>query len=87
MSIFIRIKYNKLWGDKKHYTKLILSDIVIDGLNEEVIEDLKRNLASMYRHYLRTNEIEIYFNGEKLSFKNYGILRGKKVYGDNKEID
>ncbi len=74
-------------NDNSHYTKLILNELSIDGLNEDLIQDLKSNLASMYRHYIRTNEIDICFNDEKLKFKSYGILRGKKVYGNKEEID
>lgn len=81
------VAYPKIIGNNEHYTRLILEEIIIDGINEKVIEDLKENLASMYRHYIRNDEIDIYFNDEKLTFKKYGVLRGKKEYGDNKEIN
>jgi len=73
--------------NKEHYTKLVLRDLVIDGTSEKLLEELRENLSSMYRHYLRDKEIEIIFNRKKLSFKKYETLRGKKEYGDNKEIE
>lgn len=81
------IVYPRTLNNAEHYTKLILKDLVIDGTNETIVEELKEHLASMYRYYIRDNEIEIYFNDEKLNFKKYEILRGAKAYGDNKEID
>lgn len=81
------IAYPTKVEDNNHYTKITLQDLVIDGIDERIVEDLKENLASMYRHYIRDDQIDIYFNGEKLSFKKYDVLRAKKVYGDEKEID
>ena len=73
--------------DKTHYTKLILENINFDGTDVRIINELKENLSSMYRYYLRDKEIEIFFNKEKLSFEKFEVLKGCKVYGDNKEIN
>ncbi len=81
------IVYPRAVDNKEHYTKLILDELVLDGINEKTIEDLKENLASMYRYHIRDEEVEIYFNNEKLNFKKYDILIGKRTYGDNKEIE
>ena len=49
-----------------------------------MVEDIRDHLASMYRHYIRNDEIDIYFNNKKLSFKKYDIFSAKKVYGENR---
>lgn len=82
------IAYPREMNNKDHYTKIILEKLdPIDTENEKMVKDIKSNLTSMYRHYIRNDEIEIYFNGEKLSFKKYDVWVGEKVYGDNKEIE
>lgn len=71
---------------KDHYTTLVLEEITIDGEDKRALQEIKENLASMYRLYLRKKDIELYFNGDKLSFEPYIPLKGKKMYGDNKEV-
>ena len=81
------IAYPTEVNNNEHYTKIILEKLdPIDTTNEKMTEDIKNNLASMYRHYIRNDKIDIYFNNQKLSFKKYDTWKGKKVYGDNKEI-
>jgi len=78
------IAYPRNVENKEHYTKIILENLAtIDLTNEQMVEDLKNNLASMYRHYIRNDEVEIYFNKKKLIFKVYEILNAKSVYGTN----
>lgn len=83
------IAYPTKVENNEHYTKIILENLAtVDVTNDQMISDIKEHLASMYRHYLRKDEIEIKFDGKKLIFKDFGILKAKKVYGDNpKEIE
>lgn len=73
--------------NQDHYTKLILEKIIFDGADKRKVEELKENLSSMYRCYLRENKIEIYLNGTKLEFPKSEFLKAKKVYGDEKEVE
>ena len=38
------------------------------------MDKLRRHLSSIYRKFIRNNEVDIYVNGEKLSCPNYEIL-------------
>jgi hypothetical protein len=81
------VAYPREVDNNKHYTKIVFEKLdPIDTTNEKMVEDIKNNLASMYRHYIRNDELEIYFNNEKLSFKKYDLWAGEKEYGDNKNI-
>jgi hypothetical protein len=82
------IAYPTEINNNNHYTKIILEKLdPIDTTNEDMIEDIKSNVTSMYRHYIRDNEIDIYFNNEKLSFKKYDVLVANKVYGKDRNTE
>lgn len=58
-----------------HYTKIELSNLSKNAPKTTIsIDKLKKHLASIYRSFLRTNEIEIFVNGEKLVAPDYKIL-------------
>lgn len=58
----------------EHYTKIILSNLSKNAPSTNQMDKIRRHLSSIYRKFLRTNEIEIYVNGEKLEAPNYEIL-------------
>lgn len=58
-----------------HYTKIELSNLSKNAPKTTIsIDKLIKHLASIYRNFLRTNEIEIFVNGEKLVAPDYKIL-------------
>lgn len=59
---------------EKHYTKIELINLSENGPRTNSFEKVIRYLSSIYRVYLRNDEIEIYVNGNKLEAPNYEIL-------------
>lgn len=59
--------------DRKHGTRIIITK-TWPQIKESSIEALKSGIASIYRYFLRKNEIKIFVNGEMLSFDNYEVL-------------
>jgi hypothetical protein len=57
-----------------HYTKIELSNLSKNAPKINSMEKVKKHLASIYRHFLKTGEIEIYVNGTKLEPPHYEIL-------------
>lgn len=65
--------------NNEHGTRIIITDmwpqIKRDGLKElDGFKSLKKGIASIYRYYLRRDEIQIYVNGDMLTFENYEVL-------------
>lgn len=58
----------------EHYTKIILTDLSNHAPSTNQMDKVRRHLASIYRKFIRQNEIEIIVNGEKLSSPSYEIL-------------
>lgn len=56
-----------------HFTEIILRRLTENGKNKQ-LEKLKKHVSSIHRNLLRTGELEIIFNGEKLSFIDPKIL-------------
>lgn len=59
---------------EKHYTKIELTNLSKNAPKINSMEKVKKHLASIYRHFLKTGEIEIYVNGAKLEPPHYEIL-------------
>lgn len=59
---------------EEHYTKIVLTNLSQNAPKTNALETVKKHLASIYRSYLRTDEIIIYINGTKLEAPNYAIL-------------
>jgi len=77
-----------------HYTKIVLSKLSKNAPSPAQMDKIRRHLSSIYRKFLRTDEIEIFVNGEKLTAPNYEILNApyyKNADGENilwkKDID
>jgi len=58
----------------QHYTKITLSNLSHNAPSPYQMDKVKRHLASIYRKFLRNDEINIIVNGEKLAAPNYEIL-------------
>lgn len=58
----------------EHYTKIILSGLSNHAPTPNQMDKIRRHLSSIYRKFIRNDEIDIIVNGEKLSYPNYEIL-------------
>jgi hypothetical protein len=54
----------------EHYTIIKISNLNQRLKNKKTNDKVKRFLSSIYRQDIRTNEIEIFFNGELLAFED-----------------
>jgi len=77
-----------------HYTEIILSQLSHNSPSSNQMDKVRRHLSSIYRVFLRNNEIEIIINGESLEAPKYEVLNVpffNEVNGSNilwkKEID
>lgn len=59
---------------EEHYTKIVLTNLSKNAPRTSAMEKVKKHLSSIYRVFIRTDEIEIYVNGEKLVAPDYRIL-------------
>jgi hypothetical protein len=57
----------------RHFTEIRLWDLH-KSLHSETVGKMRRHLASMYRHFLRTGELVLEFNGEPLHFSEPKVL-------------
>ena len=70
---------------KKGFTIIELTNMH-NKLRTSTIKKIKTHLSSIYRCYLRTNKLEIVFNGEKLNFTGPKILKAVEAWPEgNKE--
>ena len=58
----------------EHYTCITLTDLSSNAPKPGQLDKIKRHLSSIYRHFLRDNDINIIVNGVELEAPNYGIL-------------
>lgn len=65
---------DKVAANRNHGTRITITD-TWPQIKKDNIEALKDGIASIYRYYLRKNEIQIFVNGEMLSFENYDVLK------------
>lgn len=60
---------------KIHGTSITISEVWPDTAIEHAEkEKLVKNIASIYRYYLRRGELQLYFDGQLLSFNDYEVL-------------
>lgn len=65
---------DKIIPGKKHGTNIVVTKMW-PQIKESSLQSLKDGIASIYRYYLRKKEIQIFVNGELLSFDNYEVLK------------
>ena len=58
----------------EHYTKIVLTNLSNHAPSTGQMDKIRRHLSSIYRKFIRSNEVDIYVNGEKLSCPSYDIL-------------
>lgn len=72
----------------EHYTKIVLYNLSKNAPSINQMDKIRRHLSSIYRKFIRTNEIEIIVNGELLEAPNYEILKAPYYKDpDGKEIE
>jgi hypothetical protein len=60
--------------EAEHYTEIILSELSHNAPSAHQMDKVRRHLASIYRIFLRNEEIKIIVNGENLQAPKYEIL-------------
>lgn len=68
-----------------HYTKIVLYNLSKNAPSTNQMDKIRRHLSSIYRKFLRTNEIEIIVNDERLEAPNYEILKAPYYKDPNGE--
>lgn len=71
---------DKFTPNQPHGTRVVITDMW-PQIKKNNLETIKNGIASIYRYYLRKNEIQIYVNGDMLSFENYEVLKAP-AYND-----
>lgn len=60
----------------EHYTNITLKNLSSNApTNPRQIQKIKDHLVSIYRIYIRKGELDLYFNGELLTYKDPQILK------------
>lgn len=57
-----------------HYTEIVIESPTRQFPSRRSLEKISEELSSIYRKFLRADEVDIYLNGEKLSFEESEIL-------------
>ena len=58
-----------------HYTEIVLSELSDNAPSNYQMDKIRRHLASIYRNFLRNEEIKITVNGENLYAPQFEILK------------
>ena len=81
-------------SESSHYTIVTIEESTKNSPSQKSIDKIKLDLASIYRQSLRANEMDLFVDGEPLSFDEYPVLEApfaKTPNGDRihwkKEID
>lgn len=85
---------NKLTDENEHYTVINIKELTEKAPSNRSIDKIKYELSSIYRKSLRSNEADIYVDGDKIIFEELEILKASPVKSPNspavtwkKEID
>ncbi|MDR2757483.1 MAG: ATP-binding protein [Planctomycetaceae bacterium] len=60
--------------EEVHYTKIVLSNLSNHAPTTNQMDKIRRHLSSIYRKFLRNNEIDIVVNDVYLTYPDYEIL-------------
>jgi hypothetical protein len=61
-------------SQKEHYTKIILSNLSSHAPSTNQMDKIRRHLSSIYRKFIREDEVKIYVNEQQLFYPDYEIL-------------
>lgn len=70
----------------EHYTEVLLEELSANAPSAYQLAAIKNHLASIYRKFLRSGEVEIYFNDEKLYYEEPDVLVAPKYDGSDPEL-
>ena len=71
--------------ETEHYTEVILEDLSLNAPSSRQLATIKNHLASIYRKFLRSGELEIFMNDEQLVFVESEILVAPRYNDDTSE--
>ena len=89
------LPYDEIYSsESSHYTIVTIEESTKNSPSQKSIDKIKLELASIYRQSLRANEMDLFVDGEPLSFDEYPVLEapfaktpnGDRIYW-KKEID
>lgn len=60
--------------ENEHYTKIVLSDLSKNAPSTSQMDKIRRHLSSIYRKFIRSDEVDIYLNDVLLEAPCYDIL-------------
>ena len=69
-----------------HYTEITLTKLSHNAPSNHQLDKTKRHLASIYRNFIRSGDLQLYINGELLTFDDPEILKSpyyKELNGEN----
>ena len=74
---------------RKHGTIISISELWPENvIKKDSVGDLIKNIASIYRYFIRNNEIRIYFEEQLLTFEEYNVLKAPSYKDpDGEEIE
>lgn len=72
-------------SSQEHYTIVTIKSPTKNSPSSKSIDKIKSELASIYRQSLRANEMDLFVNGELLSFDEYNILEAPFARTPNAE--
>ena len=61
-------------GRNEHFTRITLTVLSKNAPSASKMDKIRRHLSSIYRKFIRTQEIEIILNGEKLNSPSYEVM-------------
>ena len=70
----------------EHYTELTLTKLSHNAPSGHQLDKIKRHLASIYRNFIRSGNLDLYINEELLTFNDPEILKApyyKNLEGEN----
>jgi hypothetical protein len=70
---------------KEHYTRITLRQLSDNAPTSHQIDKIKRHLASIYRNFIRSGDLQLYINKELLIFDDPEILKANILW--KKSID
>jgi len=70
----------------EHYTKIVMSNLSNQAPKPSQMDKIRRHLSSIYRKFIKNDEIRIYINDQQLLYPDYEILKAP-YYKNSDDID
>lgn len=74
-------------SSKSHGTTITISELWPENvIKQSMEEELVKNIASIYRYFIRNDEVQIYFGDKLLSFEEYEPLKAPSYKNPDGEV-